>query len=73
MIVTGCCTSGCVRASIIDSFQYGFRTIVPEECVGDLEEGPHHDNLRDVDRRYADVVTLDETIAYLEEVRKRNR
>ena len=73
VLVTGCCTSGCVRASIVDSFQYGFRTIVPEECVGDLEEGPHHDNLRDVDRRYADVVTLDETIAYLEEVRKRNR
>ena len=41
VIVCGCTTSGCVRASIIDSFSYGYRTIVPEECVGDMEEGPH--------------------------------
>lgn len=73
VIVSGCCTSGCVRASIIDSFQYGYRTIVPEECVGDMEEGPHHDNLRDVQRRYADVITLEETIAYLEKVWKKNQ
>ncbi len=59
VIVCGCTTSGCVRASIIDSFSYGYRTIVPEECVGDMEEGPHRDNLRDVGRRYADVMKLD--------------
>ena len=55
MIVTGCITSGCVRASIVDSFSLGFRTIVPEDCVGDHELAPHQDNLRDVERRYADV------------------
>ncbi|HEY2398786.1 MAG TPA: isochorismatase family protein [Steroidobacteraceae bacterium] len=65
VIVCGCTTSGCVRASIIDSFSYGYRTIVPEECVGDMEEGPHRDNLRDVGRRYADVMTLDSVIAAL--------
>jgi maleamate amidohydrolase len=58
IIVTGCTTSGCVRASIIDAFSYGFRVIVPEDCVGDVEEGPHIANLRDVGRRYADVVDL---------------
>jgi maleamate amidohydrolase len=58
IIVTGCTTSGCVRASVIDAFSYGFRVIVPEDCVGDVEEGPHVANLTDVGRRYADVVDL---------------
>ena len=54
-----------MRASIVDSFSYGYRTIVPEECVGYMEEGPHWDNLRDVGRRYADVMKLDVVIDYL--------
>jgi maleamate amidohydrolase len=65
IIITGCNTSGCIRASVIDSFQHGFRTIVPEDCVGDIEEGPHRDNLRDVGRRYADISTADEVIEYI--------
>jgi len=73
MIVTGCMTSGCVRASIIDSFSGGYRTIVPEDCVGDADEGPHHDNLRDVGRRYADIVDSTTVIDYLEEYGKSNR
>lgn len=72
VIITGCITSGCIRASTIDSFQWGFRTIVPEDCVGDHEEGPHQDNLRDVGRRYADISSADLVIASFEEVRKRN-
>lgn len=63
-IITGCTTSGCVRASIVDSFSYGYRTIVPEECCGDMDEGPHHDNLRDVGRRYADVTTLADVLRH---------
>lgn len=72
VIVTGCVTSGCVRASVIDSFQFGFRTVVPEDCVGDHEEAPHRDNLRDIERRYADITTCDGAIAYLEECRARS-
>lgn len=72
VIVTGCVTSGCVRASIIDSFQYGFRTIVPEDCVGDHDERPHQDNLRDVERRYADVTDADHCIHYIKDWRKTN-
>ena len=72
VIVTGCVTSGCIRASIIDSFQWGFRTIVPEDCVGDHDEGPHQDNLRDVERRYCDVTTADDAISWLETWRGRN-
>lgn len=73
VIVTGCVTSGCIRASVIDSFQYGFRTIVPEDCVGDHDERPHQDNLRDVGRRYCDITDADAVIAWLEDWRGRNR
>ena len=66
VIVTGCTTSGCVRGTVNDSFSHGFRTVVPEECVGDMEEGPHWDNLRDVGRRYADVVKLPDVIEWFE-------
>ena len=72
MIVTGCVTSGCIRASIIDSFSLGFRTIVPEDCVGDHDPVPHHQNLEDVSRRYADIVDADTCIDYIEQWRKQN-
>lgn len=65
VVVVGCTTSGCVRASVIDAFSYGFRVIVPESCVGDVEAGPHEANLRDMGRRYADVVELDDVLARL--------
>jgi maleamate amidohydrolase len=64
VIVTGCTTSGCVRATVVDAFSYGFRVLVAEECCGDAEEGPHRDALRDVGRRYADVKPLAEIEAY---------
>ncbi len=72
VVVTGCITSGCVRASVIDSFSLGFRTIVPEDCVGDHEEEPHRSNLRDVERRYADISTADAVIAEFEKIRGKN-
>ena len=65
VIVTGCTTSGCVRATIVDAFSYGFRVLVPDECCGDAEEGPHRANLADVGRRYADVTTMAEVVKYL--------
>jgi len=65
VIVTGANTSGCIRASVIESFSYGWRTIVPRECVGDQGQGPHEQNLQDVDRRYADVVALDTVLEAL--------
>jgi maleamate amidohydrolase len=68
VIVTGCTTSGCVRATIVDAFSYGFRTIVPEDCVGDQGRDAHESNLRDVHRRYAEVTSSAEVIPYLESV-----
>lgn len=72
VIVTGCVTSGCIRASAIDSFSHRFRTIVPEDCVGDHDEGPHNDNLRDIGRRYADISSADEVIGQIENWRRNN-
>jgi maleamate amidohydrolase len=66
VIVTGCTTSGCVRATTVDAFSNGFRTLVPEDCVGDQGRDAHDSNLRDVHRRYAEVTSADEAIAYLE-------
>lgn len=63
LIVTGCVTSGCVRATTIDAVSWGYRTIVPRECVGDRAQGPHDWNLFDIDSKYADVVPLDEVLA----------
>lgn len=65
VIVTGCTTSGCVRATIIDAFSYGFKTIVPEECVGDQAKESHDANLFDVNARYADVLPKQQVVDYL--------
>ena len=65
VIVTGCTTSGCVRATTVDAFSNGFRTLVPEDCVGDQGHDAHLSNLRDVHRRYAEVTNVDEVVSYL--------
>jgi nicotinamidase-related amidase len=60
LIVTGGSTSGCVRATVVDSLSHGYRTIVPEECVADRHEGPHFANLYDMAVKYADVLPVAE-------------
>lgn len=71
-LVTGCVTSGCIRASVIDSFSYGYRTLVVEDCCGDPAQDSHDANIRDMDRRYADVVSSADAAAYCDDVRRRN-
>ena len=66
VIVTGGSTSGCVRATVVDSLSRSFRTIVPEECVADKHESPHFANLYDMAVKYADVMSASEVLAYLE-------
>lgn len=68
VIMTGCTTSGCIRASAIDSIQFGFHTIVVGDAVGDRTEGPHEANLLDIEAKYGDVVTGAEVLAYLRSV-----
>ena len=62
VVVTGGSTSGCVRATAVDSLSHGFRTIVPEECVADKHESYHFANLTDLQLKYADVVTAQEVL-----------
>jgi maleamate amidohydrolase len=66
LIITGCTTSGCVRATAVDACSYGFHTIVVEEAVGDRAALPHAASLFDIDAKYGDVVGLDETLSYLQ-------
>ena len=66
LIVTGATTSGCVRASVVDSMSYNFRTIVASDCVGDRALGPHEANLFDMGQKYADLKTCDEVVRHLE-------
>lgn len=66
VVVTGGSTSGCVRATVVDSLQRSFRTIVPEECVADKHESPHFANLYDMAVKYADVLPVAEVLAQLE-------
>jgi len=56
IIVTGCTTSGCVRATVVDAYAYRFRVVVPIEAVFDRAETPHRLNLFDMAMKYADVV-----------------
>jgi maleamate amidohydrolase len=70
VVVTGCTTSGCVRATVVDALSYGFRPIIPEEGVGDRAQEPHEANLFDMDSKYGDVVPLAEAMAYLEETHR---
>jgi maleamate amidohydrolase len=55
VLVAGCVTSGCVRASVVDAMCHGFRPLVLEDCVGDRALGPHEANLFDIAQKYADV------------------
>ena len=67
VILTGGSTSGCVRATVVDSLSHGYRTIVPEECVADKHESPHFANLYDIAIKYGDVVPVADVIGYLED------
>jgi maleamate amidohydrolase len=65
VVVTGCTTSGCVRASVVDALSHNFRPIVARDCVGDRALGPHEANLFDMEQKYADILDRDEIISAL--------
>jgi nicotinamidase-related amidase len=70
VLIAGCTTSGCVRATATDAFAYNFRCAVVEECVYDRSDTSHRVNLFDIDAKYADVIGLAEAIAYVESRRR---
>jgi nicotinamidase-related amidase len=65
LLVAGASTSGCVRATTIDCLQYGYRTIVAADVVGDRALAPHEANLLDIDAKYADVTDLAKVLDYM--------
>lgn len=72
LIVTGCTTSGCVRATVVDAFSYNYPVMVVEECTFDRGRIPHVINLFDMDQKYANVVSFEEAVDYMESATERN-
>ena len=73
VIVTGGSTSGCIRATAVDSLSRGYRTIVPEEAVADKHESYHYANLTDLLLKYADVLEIKEVVSWLDARLKDNK
>jgi len=69
-ILTGCSTSGCIRAAAVDGVSYGYHVIVPEECVSDRADGPHYASLFDINAKYGDVLPLAEVLEYFDTLPK---
>lgn len=65
VLITGCTTSGCVRATATDAFAYNFRCGVIEDCVYDRSVRSHQVNLFDIDSKYADVISLADALTYV--------
>jgi nicotinamidase-related amidase len=70
LIICGESTSGCVRASTVDAYSYGFHNVVAEECTYDRSPLNHKVNLFDLHHKYADVMHVEEVIAHLEGLAK---
>lgn len=70
VVMAGCSTSGCIRASAVDAVQHGFRAIVVRDCVGDRHPDPHNANLFDIDSKYGDVVSREDAITAISNVKK---
>lgn len=68
LVVTGASTSGCIRATAVDALQHGYPPVVPRDAVGDRNPAAHEANLYDIDAKYGDVVSLEETLARFEEI-----
>ena len=63
LVIAGCSTSGCVRATAVDSSQYGFRPMIVREAVGDRSMAAHRQSLFDLHSRIGDVVSVEYTLA----------
>lgn len=74
LLIAGCTTSGCVRASVVDAMCHGFRPLVVTDCVGDRSLQAHEANLFDMDQKYATLmnrdIALEATTAVEREIQK---
>jgi nicotinamidase-related amidase len=67
VIVTGCSTSACIRATVMDAISYRFRTIVPRQCVQDRAAESHEWNLFDMATKFCEVSDVERVLEYLDE------
>ncbi len=65
LIITGVSTSGCIRATAVDTIQHGFIPLIPRESVGDRNDAPHEANLYDIQQKYGEVMSETSIVAYL--------
>lgn len=65
VVLMGCSTSGCIRATAVEGLQHGFRMMVIREGVGDRHPDPHAANLFDIDSKYGDVIGKREFYAHI--------
>lgn len=72
LVMTGCTTSGCVRASVVDAFSYNFHVAIPHDCVYDRSATTHAINLFDMAQKYAEVGSATELAARLAKLAARN-
>lgn len=68
VLITGCSTSACIRATATDAKSLRFRPIIVRECVGDRVAAAHIFTLFDIQARFADVRSLDEALSYVARV-----
>jgi maleamate amidohydrolase len=66
LLVTGMTTSGCVRATVVDSHSSNFNTIVPKECVADRGIASHEVSLFDMSMKYADIERVADVVGELQ-------
>ncbi|WP_193176617.1 isochorismatase family protein [Oricola nitratireducens] len=66
VVVAGCTTSGCVRATIVDAISHNFRPFVLSDCVGDRSVAAHDANLFDMEQKYADLLAVSDLDRILE-------
>ena len=70
LFMTGGTTSGCVRASVLDAFSYGYKVAVVEDCLFDRGEASHAMSLFDIQQKYADVISVADAVAQLGTLRR---
>ena len=70
LIITGCTTSGCVRASVVDCISYNIRPMVVEDCVGDRSAESHELSLFEINSKYGDIVNSNDVIQYITKINK---
>ena len=68
LLIAGCTTSGCVRASVVDAISHNLRPVVVVDCIGDRALEPHQANLFDIEQKYADLVSADDAVAQLRSI-----